>query len=64
MLGVEVGSGPKGGASGYEPHLRGEPCGKTPQFGFAAVLPVMQNRPAMTHFSALTVDVGASCSIP
>lgn len=62
-VGAGLGPGPKGCASGYWPHLRGEPCGKTPPFGFAAVLPAMRNRPAMTHFSAPTADVGASgCS--
>lgn len=64
MLGVGLGSGPTGCASGYWPRLRGEPCGKTPPFGFAAVLPVMRNRPAMTHCSALPADVGASSCSP
>lgn len=71
MLGVGLGSGPKGGASGSStppppPRSppRGEPCGKTLPFGFAAIPPVMGNRPVMTHFSALTADVGAGGSIP
>lgn len=46
------------------PPPRGEPCGKTLPFGFAAIPPVMGNRPVMTHFSALTADVGAGGSIP
>lgn len=66
MLGVGLGSGPKGGASGSSPPSspKRRSCGKTLPFGFAAIPPVTGNRPVMTHFSALIADVGAGGSIP
>ena len=67
MLGTGLVSGPKEGALAIVrvlTRLGGEPCGKTPLSGFAAVPPVMWNRMAMIHFSALTADVRAGDSTP